>query len=55
MDIALSEIDRMRFDVVTAKCIVRQSRELLLIDKSCRQHQVEFVIARVRTTDVQLA
>jgi GNAT superfamily N-acetyltransferase len=55
MDIALSEIDRMRFDVVTTKCIVRQSKELIFIDEWCRQHQVEFVIARVRTTDVQLA
>jgi GNAT superfamily N-acetyltransferase len=55
MDIALSEIDRMRFDVVTAKCIVRQPKDLMLIDEWCRQHQVEFVIARVRTTDVQLA
>jgi ribosomal protein S18 acetylase RimI-like enzyme len=55
MDIALSEIDSTRFDLVTAKCIVRQTEDLMLVDEWCRQRKVEFVIARVRTSDIQLA
>ncbi len=55
MNIAISDIDCMRFDVVTAKCIVGEPKELMLIDEWCRQHQVEFVIARVSTNDIRLA
>jgi len=55
MDIALSDIDQQRFGVVTAKCTARHPLDLILFDEWCRQHQVKFVIARVRTTDVQLA
>lgn len=55
IDITLSEMDRIRFGVITAKCAPKQLAEIKVIDEWCEQHQVEFVIARVRTTDVHLA
>jgi GNAT superfamily N-acetyltransferase len=54
MDIVLSEIDRLRFGVITAKCAVRELHDLITLGEWCRQHQVEFVIARTKTDNLSL-
>lgn len=55
MNFYLSEIDTLRFGVVTAKCTVNQLSDLSRIEDWCKQHEVVFVIARVRTAEVRLA
>lgn len=53
--ITLSDIDEERFGIKTAKALGFQSKDIANILSFCRQNDVVFLIARCRTSDLNLA
>jgi GNAT superfamily N-acetyltransferase len=49
----LSEIDRARFGVRTAKAFISKTADIYEIMKSCESHRVEFLIARCPTRELE--
>lgn len=54
MNIMLSEIDQIRFGIVTAKCIIRDQHDLLNLTQWCNEYKIELVIARVKTDNISI-
>ncbi|WP_144158559.1 GNAT family N-acetyltransferase [Paraburkholderia sp. BCC1885] len=52
MSLILSEIDRARFGVVTAKATARDTDELDQVFGGCEEQHVEFLILRVGAADI---
>lgn len=54
MNLSLSEIDRQRFGVVTAKTTLNGSEPVDDVMQWCERHAVQMLIARCATTDLAL-